>query len=79
MFESTIKLTKFYAYRTAVVTGITIHPSDEDIKAFKCFLRANGYAIDNHICVTLDNDGLTTHLMWSDGKFRIGAITIMNW
>ena len=79
MFESNIKLTKFYSYRTAYVTGISIHPSNEDIKAFKCFLRNNGYAIDNHICVTIENEGVITHLMWSDGKFRIGIIIIANW
>lgn len=77
MFESTIKLDKFYAYRTAVVTGITIHPSDEDVKAFRCFLRANGYAIDNHICVTLTIDDGPVHLMWSDGKFYIGTLTVI--
>ena len=79
MFESNIQLKKFYRYRSAYVTGITIHPSDEDVKSFKMFLHDNGYAIDNHICITVECNHVITHIMWSDGKFRIGVITVTNW
>ena len=71
-----LKVTEFYPYRTAIVTGILVE--DKTIsETVREFLTDNGYKIDNHICFTLNN-GLAC--MYSSRCLYIGTkVTKRNW
>lgn len=71
-----LKITEFYSYRTAIVTGVKIE--DKTIsETVREFVTENGYKMDNHICFTTDN-GLA--FMYSDRCLYIGTHVIKrNW
>ena len=72
-----LKITEFYPYRTAIVTGICVAEDTSISEIVKGFLEDNGYKFDNHICFTTNN-GLA--FMYSSRCLYIGTkVTKRNW
>ena len=72
-----LKVTEFYPYRTAIVTGICVAEDTSISETVKEFLEENGYKFDNHICFTTNN-GLA--FMYSGRCLYIGTkVTKRNW
>ena len=76
-FNSNLKITEFYPYRTATVTGICVEEDKTLSETVKEFLEDNGYKFDNHICFTTNN-GLA--FMYSGRCLYVGTkVTKRNW
>ena len=72
-----LKITEFYPYRTAIVTGICVAEDTSISETVKEFLEDNGYTLTNHICFTTNN-GLA--FMYSGRCLYIGTKVIKrNW
>lgn len=72
-----LKITEFYPYRTAIVTGVYVAEDTSISEIVKEFLEDNGYKFDNHICFTTNN-GLA--FMYSSKCLYIGTKVIKrNW
>ena len=72
-----LKITEFYPYRTAIVTGIYVSEDTSISEIVREFLEDNGYKFDNHICFTTNN-GLA--FMYSGRCLYIGTkVTKRNW
>ena len=72
-----LKITEFYPYRTAIVTGIYVSEDTSISEIVREFLEDNGYKFDNHICFTTNN-GLA--FMYSSKCLYIGTkVTKKNW
>ena len=72
-----LKITEFYPYRTAIVTGICVAEDTSISETVKEFLEDNGYTLTNHICFTTNN-GLA--FMYSSKCLYIGTKVIKrNW
>ena len=72
-----LKITEFYPYRTAIVTGICVTEDTSISEIVREFLEDNGYKFDNHICFTTNN-GLA--FMYSSKCLYIGTkVTKRNW
>ena len=72
-----LKVTEFYPYRTAIVTGICVAEDTSISETVKEFLEDNGYTLTNHICFTTNN-GLA--FMYSSKCLYIGTKVIKrNW
>lgn len=86
MFNSNTALIRFYSYRTAAVAPIVKFTASKfDKFCLKKFLEANGFRMDNHICMVLcfenapANNRTELNVMYTDGFFYIGELIEGKW